>query len=78
MSKEQVQGLLRLKTEAAMARYHQAYDNDVYLEATEGKSVDRCNHLLDSAMALCNHPRFAFQDLTWDAAEWRFLALFLD
>jgi hypothetical protein len=78
MDKTQVRKLLQLKTEAAMSRYNKVYDNDVYTNATEGKGEYRCNRLLDSALALCGHPHFAFQELAWDAAEWRFLALFLD
>lgn len=74
----EVKKALRRKTEEAMDFYHKRYGNGIYTAATEGASGDRCNALLDSAMALCGHPRLGFVDLDWGDKELGFLALFVD
>jgi hypothetical protein len=65
-------------TAKAAERYHKHYHNVLYLLATDGKSYDRANELVDAALAICGYPGFVCNpDIEWDEREKRFLALFL-
>jgi hypothetical protein len=63
---------------AALVRYHARYDNDLYKRATAGKSVERCNALIDEAMSICGHPRFSVTYTNWTAGELDFLRRFAE
>jgi hypothetical protein len=52
----------------ALARYNAAYDNRLYLRATEGMSTEDACRLQDEAMALCGSP---YHKLTYrDRTDW--------
>lgn len=72
-----VVGYLQRQTSMAMEWYNAHYDNEVYEAATLGRGVDRCNALIDSALALSGHPGHQFQYLEWDELEADFLCLFI-
>ena len=60
----------------ASGRYNKRYDNVLYKRATEGKSVAYANALIDEALALCRHPRYAVSHRKWGSWAERFLAEF--
>lgn len=62
----------------AFVKHHDRYNDEVYSMATEGKTLARCDALNCNALALCGHPAFAWRPLDWDAAELKFLSLFID
>lgn len=77
---ERVGKVVRARVRAAVRHYHAHYDNAMFTRAVEATdaSVERSNALLDSAMALCGHPRCPFVDYGWSDEENAFLALFID
>lgn len=79
---QQVGAIEAMMTQAAMDKYNRLYNNSLYAAATAyevmyDQSV-RSNLLLNEAMALCGHPRFALTDTDWTDAELEFLAQFTD
>lgn len=65
-------------TEQAMKKYHENYDNDLYKAATDGKSVNYANKLIDTAMAYCNHPAYPINTVKtyWNETATDFLVNF--
>ncbi len=65
-------------TEQAIKKYHENYDNDLYKAATDGKSADYANRLIDTAMAYCNHPFYPMNTVIiyWNETATDFLANF--
>ncbi len=65
-------------TDQAMQRYHENYENDLYLAAVEGKSVRYANQLIDTAMAYCNHPAYPITSVKtyWNETATDFLTNF--
>ena len=70
---------LAARAEKAMKHYHKMYDNEAYKAATvhRGTDADRHNALIDSALAICGHPRFTYHAYEWDTRELVFLFLFI-
>ena len=60
----------------AMNRYHKFYDNETYKAATEGKSSEYGNALIDEAMALCGAPDYKVSNREWDEKAMAHLAKF--
>jgi hypothetical protein len=46
------------KSQRASQHYHAHYDNDLYKAATASSTTKRANRLLNTAMALCEHPHY--------------------
>lgn len=67
-----------MTTEQAMKRWHENYDNDLYLAAVEGKSVEYANQLIDTSMAYCNHPSYQIASVKtyWNETSTEFLVNF--
>ena len=71
------QNLLAEKQEAvAMARYNQRYDNHLYQLATQSKSNQHANALINEAMAICGSPYYKLSRRRWSSAALDFLTLF--
>ena len=66
----------RLQARSAMQAYHGRFDNDVYRYATEGKSVEYANALIDEALAICGHPSYKLSRRRWAQPAGAFLRLF--
>lgn len=64
---------------AAMQKYNERFDNELFLAATSWNNSPRANALIDEAMALCGHPRFALDPSAhWTDEELAFLNLFCE
>ena len=68
--------LARLQIRVAMKRYHSRYNNELYRQATEGKSVEYANALIDEALALCGHPYYRLSRRRWAAPARAYLKLY--
>jgi len=68
--------IARLRTRYAMQRYHARFNNVAYIAATEGKSVQYANALIDEAMAICGHPYYKLSHRRWAAEAQDFLKTF--
>jgi hypothetical protein len=60
----------------AMLRYHSHFDNERYRTATDGKSAQYANALIDEALAICGHPWYGLSHRRWSAAAQSFLKRF--
>lgn len=76
--------LMRVVTDAingagnrAIDLYVQRFDAELYQRATDGARTARANELIDTAMALCGHPRYKVEPWNWTGAELAFLSRFL-
>ena len=65
---------------AAMQRYNERYDNQVYLAATAALPTANANLLAnlltDDALHLCGHPHYRMSNRDWSVPALKFLALF--
>jgi len=66
----------RQMSDGAMTHYHDHFNNETYLAATEGKGVKYANALIDECMALCGHPRFNLSNRRWSGEALDHLANF--
>lgn len=60
----------------AVLQYGESFNNDLYTQATAGKSVTYANALIDEALAFCGHPWHKFSNRRWSIAALVFLAEF--
>jgi hypothetical protein len=68
--------LARTQSKMAMLRYHSRFDNERYRTATDGKSVQYANALIDEALAICGHPWYRLSHRHWAAEAEGFLKRF--
>jgi len=66
----------RAQSGRATERYHKHYNNELYREAIEGKTVTYANWLIDEALAICGHPREKLSYRNWSPAALAFLEKF--
>jgi hypothetical protein len=64
--------------EQAYKKYHANYDNALYRAATDDKSTEYANQLIDTAMVYCGHPFFSIETVKtyWNETAKAFLAKF--
>ena len=68
--------LINWNSALAMKYYNAHFHAGEYLRATEGRTTEQANELIDAAMALSGHPRFDMPDCGWTDEETDFLMLF--
>ncbi len=68
--------IARRQKAVAMRRYHRRYVNTVYRGATDRKSVEYANALIDEALAICGHPQYKLSRRWWAEPALAFLRLF--
>jgi len=71
-------GLADKLHQIAMNRYNQKYNNNSFQVATNGKSSEYANALIDEALALCGSPFYKLSSRNWGSEAIAHLRKFVD